>query len=348
MRDPVPQETLDRVVEGLALAQLVGSSPAFRQSIADLPRMARNQATILLYGETGTGKELTARGIHYLSPRAGGPFVAVNCGALPETLLEDELFGHERGAFTDAREAREGLVAQAEGGTLFLDEVDALSPRAQVSVLRVLQERRYRPLGSRAEQQADVRVVAASNTCLEQRVKAGLFRQDLYYRLCLFLIRLPPLRERREDILLLSEHFLVRHAVAGGPVLRLSARSRDALLAHDWPGNVRELENAIVRATVLCPGGEIEVEHLGLPSRTPSPEAVGDAGGLPGSFQSAKRQVIARFERDYLTRLMTRSRGNVSAAARTAGKDRRELGKLLKKHHIDPRTFHDAAFSSAF
>jgi DNA-binding NtrC family response regulator len=265
--------------------------------------------------------------------------VAVNCGSLPDSLLEGELFGHERGAFTDAREAQPGLIAQAGKGTLFLDEVDSLSARAQACLLRVVQERRYRPLGSATEQAADVRLVTANNASLEQRAQQGAFRADLYYRLAVFTVHLPPLRQRREDVLPLAEHFLAKHAPAGSAVPRLTAAARAALLAHDWAGNVRELENAILRAVHFC-GGEIEVEHLGLPA-VPTPEAGAEPpSGLP-SYRVAKQRVVEEFERGYLTSLMTVFRGNVREAAGASGKDRSDLGKLLRKYHIDidPRSF---------
>lgn len=186
-------DMIDRFVSKLAAAKFVGRSPLFLQATARLPRMAAADAPVLIEGETGTGKELVARALHYLGPRAGFPFVAVNCGALPDTLLEDELFGHERGAFTDAHQRRPGLISQAEGGTLFLDEIDSLARKAQISLLRVLQEGRYRPVGSSTEQRADVRLLAASNTLLEPLVRAGSFRDDLFYRLSVFRVQLPPL-----------------------------------------------------------------------------------------------------------------------------------------------------------
>lgn len=337
-----------------AFSRLVGEAPSFVQAIRHVTAAARAEATVLVSGETGTGKELVARAVHYLSTRAALPFVPINCGALQDTLLEGELFGHERGAYTDAGGRRPGLIKYAEKGTLFLDEVDALSLKAQVAILRVLQDKRFRPLGSNQEQQADVRVVAATNTDLQGRVESGHFRADLYYRLRILSIHLPPLRQRREDILPLTAHFLQKHGKPGRP-LRLSPAAVEVLLRHTWPGNVRELENAIIRACHLCHGTEIGVDDLGLSSsagyvNAEYGSAVSGAAGYGAagdatdsaplqSFRRLKQQVIAAFEKDYLARLLTAHRGNVSRAARTAGKERRDLGKLIKKYHLDPKDF---------
>jgi two-component system response regulator GlrR len=298
------RDMLEPVYQSLSPFGLIGSSPAFVQAVRHLPRMAASEAAVLLQGETGTGKELAARALHHLSPRAGGPFVPVNCGALADTLLENELFGHEKGAFTDAREARSGLIAQADKGTLFLDEVDCLPPKAQASLLRVLQDQRYRPLGARQEQVANVRWITACNTPLEERTRHGALRKDLFYRLCVFGIYLPPLRERPEDVLPLAEHFLAKYAPASRPRPALSAPGRQALLHHHWPGNIRELENVVRRAVHLCTGAEVEVEHLGLPAAGGA-GADADADGKPLSFHAAKRQAVERFERTYLHSLMT-------------------------------------------
>src|SRR5258705_1206734 len=213
-----------------ALADFIGEAPAFRAVVARLPGLARTDGVVLIDGETGTGKELVARAIHHLGPRASRPFVAVNCGALVDTLLEGELFGHERGAFTDAHARRQGLMAQAAGGTLFLDEADTLTPRGQVALLRVLQDRSFRPLGSTSEHRVDVRFLAATNARLDRMVESGSFRADLYYRLCVFSVALPALRDRREDILPLAYHFLRKHASSPEPMLDLSADTVEALL----------------------------------------------------------------------------------------------------------------------
>ncbi len=357
-RTSTARAAADHAVEhartALALDRLVGASPAFQRVLRKLPAVARGGATVLLSGETGTGKELVARAIHYLGPHAGGPFVPVNCGSLPETLLEDELFGHEQGAFTDARRRRVGLVAQAHGGTLFLDEIDALTPRAQVSLLRVLQDRTFRPIGGSTEQLIDVRFIAASNTDLAVRVQAGSFRADLYYRLYVLSVDLPPLRARREDVLTLARHFLEKHCTPGGPFPRLAPDAEAALVGHDWPGNVRELENAILRALCHVDDAVVHAGDLALPIPSGPPlarpddaasyhpaDASLDPPAPPAlrSFKDMKLEAVLAFERDYLLRLMAEHNGNVSRAARSAGKERRELGKLLKKHALDARCF---------
>ena len=320
-------------------AQLVGEAPAFKDIVSRLPALARADGSLLITGETGTGKELVARAIHELGPRASLPFVAVNCGSLVDTLLESELFGHERGAFTDAHARRQGLIARAAGGTLFLDEVETLTPRGQVALLRVVHERTFRPLGSTSEQRVDARFVAATNGRLDRLVQAGSFRADLYYRLCVFSITLPPLHERQEDILPLALYFLAKHAGRSGPAPKLSPVATETLLAFDWPGNVRELESAMVRAAHVARGGVIEMGDLGLPG------GYGGAGlaptllEAPGSYKAQKRRVLEAFERQYLVQLMSDWGGNVSRAARAAGKERRDLGKLLKRHGLDPRQF---------
>jgi len=335
------EQAIQRIYKAYVLEKLVGESPIFVHAIAQLRIVAQCDAAVIISGQTGTGKELVARAIHYISRRASYPFVAINCGALPDTLLEDELFGHERGAFTDAHARRPGLIAQAEKGTLFLDEIDALSMKAQVALLRVLQDKRYRAVGAKVEQQADVRIVAATNTALEQLVRAGTFRSDLYYRLGIFSFNLPSLRERKEDVPLLVRHFLQKHTPPEQTIPQITPQALDALLAYDWPGNVRELENAIIRGVYLSQGSPIDASHLGLrfPAEPRTPDAELTEANWP-LFKIKKQEVIEAFERDYLTRLMQKYQGNVSQAARSAGKERRDLGKLLKKYHLDPRYFH--------
>jgi two-component system, NtrC family, response regulator GlrR len=321
-----------------ALSKLVGEAPMFLKAISQIPVAAPSDATVLISGETGTGKELVARAIHCLSGRLAFPFVAVNCGALTDTLLADELFGHERGAFTDAGGRRPGLLTQAGKGTLFLDEVEALTDRGQVMLLRVLEDRVFRPLGSSHDQRAHVRFLAATNASLWSRVHAGTFRGDLYYRLSVFSIALPPLRDRREDILPLAAHFLRKHA-SDKPGLALAPAAQAALLALEWPGNVRELENAIIRAAQTCGTGLVQVEDLGLPGRSMNPQEPAPFAPTPSTFKVLKALTVKAFEQEYLTRLMSGLHGNVTQAARAAGKDRRELAKLLKKHHLDPKRF---------
>jgi len=325
------------------LAQLIGKAPAFEDVMSSLPMIARTDGTVLITGETGTGKELVARAIHQLSPRGSAPFVALNCGSLVDTLLESELFGHERGAFTDAHARRQGLLTHTGGGTLFLDEAETLTPRAQVALLRVIQERTFRPVGSASEQRVEARFVAATNARLDRLVQTGQFRGDLYYRLCVFSVTLPPLRERREDILPLAAHFLMKHYRGAGPVPRISAPAVEALLAFEWPGNVRELESAIVRAVHVARDGVIEVPDLGLPASSGHVSAPPAGVDVSHPYKIEKRKVLEAFDREYLVRLLAEHQGNVSRAAEAAGKERRDLGKLLKRYGFEARQF--AAFS---
>jgi two-component system response regulator GlrR len=322
---------------------MVGESPAFQQMLQQIQKIARTDASVLIEGETGVGKELVARSIHYVSPRRQKPFVPLNCGAIPESLIESELFGHARGAFTDAKTAHAGVVAQANDGTLFLDEIDTLPNKGQVAVLRFLQDRRYRPVGQSVEQMSSGRVIAATNQPLLALVEAGAFRSDLLYRLNIIRLRVPPLRDRRGDIPLLARHFLAffcaRYEL---PAKRLHPGSMSWMLQYPWPGNVRELESVIHRNVLLCDGDEIELdEALGSPLHAAEAAAV----GYP-DFQSAKARAIIDFERGYLLQLLSETHGNVSAAARLACKERRSLGKLLKKHGIDRHTG-DAAAAAA-
>jgi DNA-binding NtrC family response regulator len=326
------ERLIRRQREAQALSKFVGQSEVFTRAMATVSAAARSEAAVLVAGETGTGKELVARAIHYLSNRAGDPFVAVNCGSLTDTLLEDELFGHERGAFTDARHRRTGLIAQAERGTLFLDEIDTLTSRGQVALLRVLQDKVYRPLGAEREYRADVRFVAATNAPLAAAVEAGTFRADLYYRISVFTIAMPALRERQEDILPLAAHFLKKHG-QGGPVPVLSEAAAAALLSFTWPGNVRELENAMIRAGRLCESGVIDVGHLHLPGAAADSRPAG-ARHPSRKLRMLKSEVIRSFEYDYLSRLMREADGNITHAAKIAGKDRRDFGKLLKKYGL--------------
>jgi len=337
--DPVNERLIQKLREAQGLGMFIGQAPVFRRAIAQIPAIAQSDATVLICGETGTGKELVARAIHYLSPRAAFPFIAVNCGVLPDTLLEDELFGHERGAFTDARLGRRGLIAEGEKGTLFLDEVGTLTDRAQMALLRVLQDKTYRPLGASREEQADVRFVAATNAHLRERVEAGTFRADLYYRLCVFTISLPPLRDRREDIPRLAAHFLEKHGTPDRAGKQLTPAAESVLRAFDWPGNVRELEHAILRAVQVCQTDEIGVDDLGLPTEASRPASPASDSSRAPSFKAMKKASVEAFERNYLAQLMAAHHGNVSQASHAAGKDRRELGRLLKKHHLDPKAF---------
>lgn len=319
---------------------LVGESEVFVRMLAAIRKIANYDATVLISGETGSGKELAARAIHYQSKRSDKPFIPVNCGALPDQLIENELFGHCRGAYTDARDSQSGLIAQAQGGTLFLDEVDALSPKAQVSLLRFLQDGTYRPLGSGRTETADVRVVAASNVDLSQRVLDERFRADLHYRINVMELRVPPLRERGDDVILLARHFIAEAAFRYGLPLRALHPDTEAWLTKQrWPGNARELQNHIQREFLLCDGNCIVIRPTPPQSdrRRLADRRSAQAGTL--NFNAAKQLTLQAFERDHLIRLMRESTGNVTRAARLAGKERRALGKLLKKYSIEPAVF---------
>jgi len=313
----------------VGLRQLVGRDPAFLKIVAQIAMFAGSNAPVLFTGETGTGKELCARLAHLLSKRQQGPFIPVDCGALPDHLFENEVFGHVRGAFTDARSDQKGLVALAQHGTLFLDEIDSLSAGAQNKILRLLQERTYRPLGSERFSDANVRIVAATNRDLEQAVEQKQFRTDLFFRINVLRVRLPALRERRGDVHLLSRHFIEEICSADGiPRKVLSQAAAHKLEQYDWPGNVRELHNTIQRAVLYSPGTQIAASSVDLTQGAEVAE-----GDLP-SFRKAKLNAIAAFERDYVRQMMEKTGGNVTRAAREAGKDRRAFGRLARKYGL--------------
>lgn len=317
-----------------AIRGLVYVSEACARVAAKLPLIASCNANVLISGETGTGKEVCARAVHYLSDRASRPWVAVNCGALPTELVENELFGHAKGAYTTAHAANAGLVRQAEGGTLFLDEVDSLPLPAQSKLLRFLQEHEYRPVGSTTVVHADVRVIAASNGDLQSAIRSGLFRQDLFFRLNVLSVALPALRERRVDIPVLAQHFAQEFAREyGKPALRVTPAAVQLLLQHDWPGNVRELRHVTERAVLLCGGGELDVQDIDIDGVDKLPPAFTE------SFNAAKRRVVGRFERGYIEQLLSAHGGNVTHAAQAARKDRRAFFELIRKHGIDPQRF---------
>jgi Nif-specific regulatory protein len=313
-------------------AGVVGGSAALAATLALVERAQQSAATVLLTGETGTGKEVLARAIHTGSARAKGAFVALNCAAFPDTLLESELFGYAKGAFTGADRAKDGLMALADGGTLFLDEVGETSLPLQAKLLRALQEREVRPVGGTRARRVDVRLVAATNRDLTGEIARGRFRADLYWRLAVFPIRVPPLRERREDVLALARHFLAHHgAREGRPGCRLASDAEQLLLAHAWPGNVRELENEMLRALALSephetiPAARLS-ERLGE-LLEPLPSVVRDGEPL--------RETLARFEAWCLRRALERNAGRRSETARNLGLTREGLYKKLKRHGIE-------------
>ncbi|MFL6236731.1 MAG: sigma 54-interacting transcriptional regulator [Thermoanaerobaculia bacterium] len=313
--------------------RVLGESKRWKDVLTQAAKVAPTETTVLLTGESGTGKEVVARFLHRGSPRADGPFVALNCAALPETLLESELFGHEKGAFTGAVTARPGRIEQAAGGVLFLDEVGEMSPAVQAKLLRVLQEREFQRLGGTRPIKADVRVVAATNRDLTAALSRGEFREDLYYRLSVFEIRLPPLRERREDILPMAEAFLEEIGPAvGRPAAGISRQAHEALLSYPWPGNVRELRNALERATILCDGGLITLEHLpisvGRPNGTAAPQPeTADAFPLGGIQLDA-------VERDLIAKALREAENNRSRAARLLGITRSQLYSRMQKYGL--------------
>ncbi|HEY8484913.1 MAG TPA: sigma-54 dependent transcriptional regulator [Longimicrobiales bacterium] len=337
-------ERLRGELRGLySLENVIGTSEAMQKLVALVLRVAPTEASVFISGESGTGKELIARGIHLHSRRADQPFVAVNCAAFPENLLESELFGHERGAFTGADSQKRGLVECASGGTFFLDEICEMSQELQAKLLRVLQERTIRRVGGQAEIPVDIRVIAATNRDPEEAVESGVLRQDLYFRLNVVPIRVPPLRERRDDIPLLARHFLRRYAVLyerdGAVPLRLSPDAVEALIAYDWPGNVRELQNVMERVVSLAsPGQEIRVADLPAEIRRGASSTVASSRPyVDRPFHEAKEAAIREFERAYLEALLTRTDGNISRAAREARMDRKTIHRLIAKHGIRVR-----------
>ncbi len=312
--------------------QIMGRSPVLREALTRAAQVAPTESTVLVTGESGTGKELVARAIHYASRRGDGPFVAVNCAALPDTLLESELFGHERGAFTGADRQKPGRFELAAGGTLFLDEIGDLSAAVQVKLLRVLQEREYQRVGGTATLKADVRLIAATNRNLSAEMAAGRFRTDLFYRLSVFNVHLPPLRERDDDVLLLADHFIrAQGAQMGKGDLTLSRDACDLLRGHPWPGNIRELQNAIERSLITSQGTLITAAHLAL---APSPVPTQPAAPLPAAPVNIPGS-LDELERKAIVEALQRTHGHKSRAATLLGLTRFQLYTRLKRYGID-------------
>jgi len=335
------EERIDRLAEELerfTAHRAHGQSAAWRKVLAEATEVAPTDTTVLVTGESGTGKEVVARYLHRGSPRAKGPFVALNCAALPENLLESELFGHERGAFTGALEARAGKIEQAAGGVLFLDEIGEMSPVLQAKFLRVLQEREFQRVGGQRTLKSNVRVVAATNRDPKKAIERGEFREDLYYRLSVFEIHLPPLRERPQDILVLADAFLAEISESiGRPSAGISEDAREQLLAHTWPGNVRELRNAIERAVILARGGLVTREHLPKPVATlpgiAATVASSAAAGVPPGLPSEGVR-LGEVERELLVQAMEKAKQNKSQAAKLLGLTRGQLYSLLRRHGL--------------
>jgi Nif-specific regulatory protein len=315
-----------------AVPNIIGNSHVMQALYQEVGQVAPTSTTVLILGESGTGKELIAHAIHYGSSRADKPFVKVSCAALPESLIEAELFGHEKGAFTDAVSLKKGRFELAHKGTLFLDEIGELQPQTQIKLLRVLQEREFERLGGVQPIKVDVRLIAATNRDLEAAVRERAFREDLYYRLNVFTVFAPPLRERKADVLLLADHFVEKYAAEHRKdVRRLATTTIDMLMAYHWPGNVRELENCIERAVLVCDSGVIHAHHL-----PPSLQTAEASGTEP---RVSLEQALAQYERDLILDALKTARGNQARAARLLDTTERIVGYKLRKHGIDPKRF---------
>jgi len=314
-----------RLGEELALRQLVGSDPVFLDVLRQITLYGRSDTPVLIIGETGTGKELCARALHFVGPRRNSAFLPVDCSAVPDHLFENEIFGHARGAYTDAAADQKGLVALADQGTLFLDEIDSLSLSAQGKLLRFLQERTYKPLGGEKLLRTNVNVLAASNRDLHACMRAKSFRSDLFYRLDVLEIRMPPLRERAGDIPLLARHFLATAAERLGCKRVFATATLRKLAAYDWPGNVRELANVVQRAAMVCDAETVLPCHVVLPGTA-------HCSNARATFRAARTLMLENFERSYVRTMLEKHDGNVTRAAREAGQERRAFGRLAKKY----------------
>jgi DNA-binding NtrC family response regulator len=321
-----------KLKESLGLKSLIGQNKTFLSEIGKLPIFAKCDACVLITGETGTGKEMIARALHYLSQRTNNAFVPINCGAIPNELVENELFGHEKGAFTGASNFQKGLIQEANQGTLFLDEIDSLPLFSQVKLLRFLQDKNYRSLGSTKIHKANVRIIAASNNNLEDLIENGKLRLDLYYRLNVLQVNLPPLRQRVDDIPLLAQHFLQKYSVEFNKnISSISNSAIRKLQAHIWKGNVRELENVIERAVLLVETEIINESDIKL--------GISKSEKLQETFQVAKAKMIEKFEESYLQKILSTYHGNISQAAKAAGKNRRAFFELIRKYEINVENF---------
>lgn len=324
---------VDPALDARLLSHLVGASPAFLEAIALIRRFAHSMAPILITGESGTGKEFAAHAAHYLGDHSSAAFIPVNCGALPDALIESELFGHAKGAFTDAGRARAGLIREAEGGTLFLDEVEALSPRGQVILLRFLQDSSFRAIGEETCRHGNVRVISASNVNLRRLVDRGEFRSDLLFRLDVLSIVLPPLRERTGDIALLVPHLLAKVARAeGGDNRTVSPAALDLLCAYSWPGNVRELEHVLLRAHLLSSSAIIDADDLQVCSPAFTEMQHRGARFDGGSLREEKLRAVHAVERGFVERALAQTNGNISEAARLCNMERTVLSRMAKKY----------------
>jgi Nif-specific regulatory protein len=321
-----------KLMERYRPENIIGNSNAMQDVYQQIYHVAPSDATVLVRGESGTGKELVAHAIHAASQRSNCPFIKVNCAALNENLLESELFGHEKGAFTGAVAQRKGRIEDSDGGTLFLDEIGDFSPVIQVKLLRVLQDRSFERVGSNVERKADIRLICATNRNLEEAIQKGTFREDLYYRINVFPIMLPPLRDRRGDIMLLANHFIERNSkILNKSIKRISASAIDLLTRYRWPGNVRELENTLERAMLLSQEGVIHGHHLPPTLQTSRTTNTMGTGTL--------EERIAMFEQDIIIDALKRSRGNMAAAASDLGTTARILRYKVKQYSIEAKQF---------
>ena len=317
---------------------MIGNSAGMQEIFKTIQMVARTDMTVLLLGESGTGKEMAARAIHDLSRRCQRDMLTVNCPALPENILESELFGYRRGAFTNAAVDKKGLFEEADGSTIFLDEIGDLSLSLQTKLLRVLQEKEIKPLGDSKSLKIDVRFISSTNRDLKEKMESGKFREDLFYRLEVTTLTMPPLRERKEDIPLLTEHFLKKAAdELGSPAKKITPEAMNALLARQWAGNIRELENTIRRLTALTPGPTITVDSLSLPEPNPIPES--KTLDLSQPYNLLKEKAVEEFTTAYVTSLLEKSKGNVSSAAQMGGLPRQSLQKIIKRCGIDTAQF---------
>ena len=330
------QETKEIVGNAFISMNLIGQSPCFKTAIRNIRLISKFDVGVHIYGETGTGKELAARAIHYLSARCNRPFIPIACGGLSDELILNELFGHARGAYTGADAKQPGVIQVADKGTLFIDEIDCLAPKAQIGLLRFLQEKEYKSLGSPDIRKADTRIISASNRNLIDCVENGMFRRDLYYRLDVLRLDLPPLRHRGGDVYLLADHFLRKFTHEYGlPDQPLNPVIERKLHTYNWPGNVRELENFILKSC-LMPEPLVSAGSSDTPDNNRHTKALLPAEPIDirEGFNSARARVVNRFEKRYLHMLLAKTRGNVSLAARIAKKERRTFTRLLKKHAI--------------
>ena len=333
--DKERESVKDSIKRELGLNQILGEGKVVQELHEKINKISQCNVTVLISGESGTGKELAARAIHYLSCRAEKPFIPVNCGVIPENLFENELFGHVKGAFTDASFQQIGLVMEAEGGTLFLDEISVISSFIQVKLLRLLENKEYKLLGDPRPRKSDIRIIVATNKDLQRLVRAGKFRDDLFYRLNIVSLHIPPLRERKEDIPILVKHFINKYSKEyNKPLKEITEDTKRVFIFYSWPGNIRELENKIQQIIVMSTTSGINYESI----RIPIGEPISNESKLE-YFRVAKKKIIDSFEKSYIIQLLTEYKGDMVTAAKNAGKSRTALWNLLKKYNLSPKQF---------